>query len=95
MRRSTKELERLRGRGIVTEETGKSYPVTYDLSLTQDELWDVPGGPPIPTGTDLVGRVLPMISFVGLKTLQMDDGREFKFFYGDTDGSIALNQWNY
>lgn len=93
MRTRTRELERLSGRGVVTEETGKTYAATYDLSRTQDELYDGSGGPPIPTTRDIRGRVLPVTSFEGYKILQMADGRKFKFFYTDSDGSIALNQW--
>jgi hypothetical protein len=93
MRTRTRELERMRGRGVVTDETGKTCPVTDDLSRTQDELYDGPGGPPIPTSKDIVGRILPVTSFDGSKTLQMADGRKFKFFYKHSDGSIALNQW--
>ena len=93
MRTRTRELERMRGRGVVTEETGKVYAVTYDLSRTQDELYDGSGDPPIRTSQNVVGCILPVNSFEGFKTLQMHDGRKFKFFHSNSDGCIALNQW--
>jgi hypothetical protein len=93
MRTRTRELEQMSGHGVVTEETGKTYAATYDLSRTQDELYDGSGDPPIRTSKNIIGRVLPVVSFDGFKTLQMDDGRRFKFFYSNSDGSIALNQW--
>lgn len=96
MRKRTRELERLRGEGIVTEESGKTYSATYDLRRTQDELscrTKSSGDPPMLTTKNILGRVLPVNSFEGYKTLQMADGRRLKFFYTHSDGSIALNQW--
>jgi hypothetical protein len=95
MRTRTRELERMRGRGTVTEETGKTIAVAYDLSRMQNELFDRSGDPPIPTTRNVVGRILPASPPDGeIKTLQMADGRKLKFFYaGPADGSIALNQW--
>ena len=94
MRMRTRELERMRGRGVVTEDnTGKMYPATYDLCRTQNVVDLGPDEPPLPTTRNVVGCILPVNSFEGYKTLQMEDGRKFKFFYSNSDGSIALNQW--
>jgi hypothetical protein len=95
-----KILERLQGTGIVTAPDESETRAKYDLQITQDEPEGAPGVPPITGSKHLSGRVWsihdPYFVLAHIRktmTLQMEDGRRFRFFHRASDGSIGLNKW--
>lgn len=82
-------LERMRGRGVLTDEIGEKQKVTYDLQQVQDEIAVGRGESPLLGLKSVVGIVLPVIAMGGCNALEMSDGRKFKFFYRHSDGSIT------
>lgn len=90
-------LETIKGRGTMTSSSGEKVPVTYDLSVDQEEIGA--GSLNFPTATipgmkSISGTVLP-VRFFGENglLLEMTDGRTLTFFFTDTHGSIATNGW--
>jgi len=72
----------------------------YDLQITQDEPEGEPGVPPIVGSKHMSGLVwspydpyFVLAHFRKTMTLQMEDGRKFRFFHRDSDGSIGLSKW--
>ena len=94
-----KVLEHLHGTGLVTAENGDTERAKYDVQITQDEPTGV-GTPPATAFKHVGGRIWSehdpyfVLSHVR-KTLmlQMEDGRKFRFFHRDLDGSIGLKEW--
>jgi hypothetical protein len=94
-----KVLEHLQGTGVVTAPDGYEMRAKYDVQITQDE----PGvgtGPPIVRSKHISGLVWSAEDpdfVVGhlrkVMTLQMEDGRKFRFFHRDIDGNIGLDKW--
>jgi hypothetical protein len=92
------ELEHLEGTGLVTARDGEEIQVKYDIHITQDETDAGPGR--APAFKHVCGRVWSVrdLSFAVTHyrenmTLQMEDGRQFKFFHKDSNGTIGLNKW--
>ena len=95
-----KVLERLQGTGIVTAPDGDEMRAKYDLQITQDEPEGGPGAPPMACSKHIAGLVWSTSDpdfvpthFRTIMTLQMEDGRKFRFFHRGIDGSIGLNKW--
>jgi hypothetical protein len=95
-----KELEHLQGAGIVTAQDGIEIPALYDIHITQDEIEGEPGSPPTPGAKHITGQVwsardpsFVITHFRENMTLEMEDGRQFKFFHRDPKGNIGLNKW--
>jgi hypothetical protein len=97
-----KLLEHLLGTGIVTLETGDTVRANYDIHITQDEP-DTEGASDVsePVAFKHVGgRIWSehdpyFVLDHARKTLmlQMEDGRKFRFFHRDLEGSIGLKEW--
>jgi hypothetical protein len=95
-----KLLEHLRGTGIVTYPDGGETRARYDIEITQDEPKAEPAVPPVVSYKHISGRVWSENDPYFVPThihkimlLQMEDGRKFKFFHREIDGSIGLSQW--
>jgi hypothetical protein len=95
-----KILEQLRGAGMVTSPDGEEMRARYDLKITQDESAGGPTTPGTVNYKHITGRVWSEYDpyFVPShihKTmlLQMEDGRKFKFFHREMDGTIGLSKW--
>jgi len=93
-------LEHLQGTGLATDPDGNEIRARYDIQITRDEPDACAGTPPIPAFKHLAGRVwsehdpyFVLGHFRKTLTLQMEDGRKFKFFHRDLDGNIGLNEW--
>ena len=84
-----KVLEKMRGKGVLTDERGEKQKVSYDLRQIQDEIAVGPGEPPLLGLKSVVGTVLPVVAMWGTNVLEMSDGRKLKFFYRHSNGSIA------
>jgi hypothetical protein len=92
-----RHIDTMKGKGTVTSNNGKKVAVQYELSVYQDE---IPAGnlldphATIPGLKTVRGSVSPVCFFGenGL-LLEMQDGRKLKFFFSDSQGSIALNHW--
>jgi hypothetical protein len=95
-----KVLEHLQGTGVVTAPDGNEIRAKYDIQITQDE---PDAGPAVPPGvrskhiSGLVWSAEDADFVIGhlrkVMTLQMEDGRRFRFFHRDIDGTIGLNKW--
>jgi hypothetical protein len=83
-------VETMRGGGTVESKTGAVISVKYDLRTVQENV----RGTNVGGLKDVKGWVRPVSNFGenGL-LLTMQDGRKLKFFFADSDGSIALNEW--
>jgi len=95
-----KLLEHLHGTGIVTVENEGEVAANYDIRITQEEPEAERGTPPLTVFKHLSGRVwsehdpsFVLGHFRKTMTLQMEDGRKFKFFHKDSDGKIGLKKW--
>ncbi len=95
-----KVLEQLRGAGIVTSPDGAEMRAKYDIQITQDESEGGPTVPPTVKYKHISGRVwsehdpsFVPIHIHKIMLLEMEDGRKFKFFHREMDGTIGLNQW--
>jgi len=95
-----KVLEHLQGTGLVTAENGDTEQAKYDVQITQDEPTAGVGTPPVRAFKHVVGRIWSehdsyFVLSHAQKTLvlQMEDGRKFKFFHRDLEGSIGLKEW--
>jgi hypothetical protein len=95
-----KLLEHLHGTGVVVVESGDEVRAKYDVRITRDEPDDRAGSAPATTFKHLAGRVwsdhdpyFVLSNYPKVLTLQMEDGRKFKFFHRDIDGNIGLNEW--
>lgn len=93
-------LERLHGTGLVTTDNGAALRVKYAVQITQDEMNDEVSMPPGIAFKHVVGRIWSerdpyFVLGNARKTLllQMEDGRRFRFFHRDLDGSIGLKEW--
>jgi hypothetical protein len=94
---SMRHVETMKGSGTVTPSSGEAVAVRYELHVYQKE---IPAGTlanphaTIPGMKEIQGRIQPVCFFGedGL-LLQMQDGRKLKFFFTDSSGAIALNQW--
>ena len=82
-------LERMKGQGVLTDESGVKRRAAYNLQQIQDEIAVGPGEPPLLGGRKVVGTVLPVGEVGVWYTLEMSDGRKFKFFHYHSDGLIA------
>ena len=94
-----KELEHLQGTGVVTAQDGNEIQAMYDIHITQDESHE-PGSSSTPGAKHVSGQVwsssdpsFAITHFRENMTLQMEDGRQFRFFHRDAKGSIGLNKW--
>jgi len=90
-----RHLETIRGRGTMTSNSGEKVPVTYDLSVDQEQIRAGSLNDPtatIPGLKRVSGTVLP-VRFFGENGLQleMEDRRKLRFFFTDMHGSIAPN----
>jgi len=95
-----KELEHLQGAGIVSAKDGNEIPALYDIHITQDEIQGEPGSPSAPGAKHISGQVwsahdpsFVITHFRENMTLEMEDGRQFRFFHRDAKGNIGLNKW--
>ena len=95
-----KVLEQMKGTGIVTGPDGDEMQAQYDLQITQDEPAAAQDAPPTVRSKHISGLVWSPSDpyFVAahcrkIMTLQMEDGRKFKFFHRDLDGSIGFSKW--
>ncbi len=92
-----RSIETMRGTGTVTANNGEAVGVRYELHVLQQE---IPAGTlqnphaTIPGLREIRGRIEPVCFFgeSGL-ILEMQDGRKLKFFFIESSGAIALNQW--
>jgi hypothetical protein len=94
------ELEHLQGTGTVTTQDGNEIPALYDIHITQDQIHGAPGTTSAPGAKHISGQVwsprdtsFVMTHFRETMTLEMEDGRQFRFFHRDTKGNIGLNKW--
>jgi len=90
-------LETMKGKGTVRSNGGEQVPVQYEVNVYQDQIpIKTLAGPPstIPGLKEYRGVVRPVCFFAesGL-LLEMQDGRKLKFFFKNTQGSIAMNEW--
>lgn len=95
-----KVLEHLHGTGLVTAESGDPVRAKYDVQITQDEPDAGTGAPPAVAFKHVGGRIWSEHDpyFVlnharKILVLRMEDGREFRFFHRDLEGSIGLKEW--
>ena len=95
-----KLLEHLQGTGVVTAPDGNEMRAKYDVQITQDEPEGAAGVSPIVRSKHISGLVWSsddssfVISHVRtVMTLQMEDGRRFRFFHRDIEGNIGLTKW--
>lgn len=95
-----KVLEHLQGTGTVTTPDGDEMSARYDVQITQDENEEGPAAPPVTASKHLSGLVWSTVDpyfvlnhFRKTMTLQMEDGRKFRFFHRNANGSIGLSQW--
>ena len=95
-----KELEHLQGTGTVSAKDGNEIPALYDIHITQDEIPGEPGTPAAPGAKHISGQVwsshdpsFVITHFRENMTLEMEDGRQFRFFHRDAKGNIGLNKW--
>ena len=95
-----KVLEHLQGTGIVTDPNGGEVRAKYDIQITQDEANGRPDMPPSARSKHISGMVWSTSDpyfvpthFRTIMTLQMEDGRKFRFFHRDIDGSVGLHKW--
>ena len=93
-------LEHLQGTGVVTAENGDQMRAKYDIEITRDEPDATASAKPLTLFKHLGGRVWSehdpyfVLSHVRKSmTIQMEDGRKFKFFHRDIDGNIGLTEW--
>ena len=98
--KSRRVLERLKGTGLVTTESGKKISVKYHLSLTEDEIDSGPGGQLQLGPKSFAGQIwCPHDgSFVAVHqgqtmTLRMEDGRQLCFTHRNRDGGINVTRW--
>ena len=95
-----KELEHLQGTGIVSAKDGFEIPAQYDIRITQDEVQGESGSPTATGAKHITGQVwsandpsFVITHFRENMTLEMEDGRQFRFFHRDAKGNIGLNKW--
>ena len=93
-------LEHLQGTGMVTAPDGTEVRAKYDVRITRDEPDTGAGTSPAVGFKHLGGRVWSEHdSYFVLgharktMTLQMEDGRKFRFFHRDIEGNIGLTEW--
>ena len=93
-------LEDLQGTGLVTDAAGDETRAKYDLQITQDEPKGGAGVPSAVSYKHISGRVWSEYDpyFVPshirkIMLMQMADGRKFKFFHREMDGTIGLSKW--
>jgi hypothetical protein len=93
-------LEHLQGSGVVTVENGDQLRVLYDVEITRDEPDAKTNTTPVALFKHVGGRVwsendayFVLTHARKTMTLQMDDGRQFRFFHRGIDGSIGLIEW--
>ena len=93
-------LEHLHGSGVVTAENGDQMRAKYDIQITRDERDTTAHATPVRLFKHVVGRVWsehdPYFVLGHIRkslTLQMEDGRKFRFFHRDIDGNIGLTEW--
>lgn len=91
-----KVLEHLQGTGIVTALDGGEMRAKYDLQITGCE----PNIPPVVSYKHVSGRVWSEQDpyFVPdhihkIMLIQMEDGRKFRFFHREMDGTVGLSKW--
>ena len=82
-------LERMRGQGVLVDESGTMQKASYNLQQIQQEIAVGPGEPPLLGGKSIVGTVLPVRDVGVWNTLELSDGRKFKFFHYHSDGYIT------
>ena len=95
-----KLLEHLQGTGEVTAPDGYTFWAKYDVQITRDEPDTRAGTLLVAAFRHLAGRIWsehdPYFVLGHVRktmTLQMEDGRKFRFFHRDVDGNIGLNEW--
>ncbi len=95
-----KVLEHLLGIGVVTAENEAAVRAKYEVQITQDEPDAGAGTRPVIAFKHVVGRIWSerdpyfVLSHARKSLLlQMEDGRKFRFFHRDLDGSIGLKEW--
>jgi hypothetical protein len=91
-----KHLEKIKGKGTVTSQSGETFPATYDIDVYQNEIPAghlLDGSATIPGLKRYEGTVLPVRALGETQTLEMQDGRRMVFFFKDGNGAIALRQW--
>ncbi|MGO9895835.1 MAG: hypothetical protein ACLPX8_16690 [Bryobacteraceae bacterium] len=95
-----KVLEHLKGTGTVTAPDGDETRAKYDVQITQDEPEGESDGPPGVASKHISGLVWSPVDpyfvlshFRKTMMLQMEDGRKFRFFHRDINGSIGLSKW--
>jgi hypothetical protein len=89
-------LEHLRGTGVVTAENGDQMRAKYDIQITRDEPDASASATPVTLFKRLGGRVWSehdpyfVLSHVRKSlTLQMEDGRKFKFFHRTSTATLG------
>ena len=96
-----KLLEHLYGTGVVTADNENEVRARYDVRITRDEPGPTSGASPaVAAFKHLAGRIwsehdpyFVLSHCRKILTLQMEDGRRFKFFHRDLEGNIGLNEW--
>jgi hypothetical protein len=95
-----KVLEHLKGTGTVTAPDGDETAAQYDVQITQDEPVSESNAPPGAASKHISGLVWSPVDpyfvlnhFRKTMLLRMEDGRKFKFFHRNINGSIGLSQW--
>jgi hypothetical protein len=76
-----KLLEHLQGNGVVTAPDGYGTSPVAAFRHLAGQVWSEHDP------YFVLGHVQKTM------TLQMEDGRKFRFFHRDLDGNIGLNQW--
>jgi hypothetical protein len=88
-----RHLETLLGNGFVAASAGKT-PVEYELKIYQQQIdvSSLSGHASIGGLKEIHGWVRPFCGPMGkMLTLEMQDGREAKFFFKDSGGSIVVS----
>lgn len=95
-----KLLEHLHGVGMVIGDNGEEIPAKYDVQITRDDPEAAVDAPPTVGFKHIAGRVwserdpyFVLSHCRKILTLEMEDGRRFKFFHRDAEGNIGLNKW--
>jgi hypothetical protein len=82
-----RQIETMKGRGVVTSSSGEHAMVEYELHTTQEDAY----GQTVPLpSTD--GWINP-VCFFGVQhlTLTLKDGRTAKFIYRNDSGAVHVN----